>query len=143
MRRPQIPGLDRSPGDRDDQRDPRKFEDLGRTLSVGMGAPGSDRPHVGKGPKGYVRSDGRIREDVCEHLSTGYIDASEIDVQVAEGVVTLTGSVPDKRSKHDAEDLIEYVAGVREIRNQLRVRSSYDRDEEPTGNGSGERPILS
>lgn len=39
--------------------------------------------HKGKGPKGYQRSDERIKEDVCDRLSDDdYLDASDIDVQV-------------------------------------------------------------
>lgn len=35
---------------------------------------------TGRGPKNSVRSDDRIREDVCEHLSYHpYIDASDIE----------------------------------------------------------------
>jgi osmotically-inducible protein OsmY len=124
-------------------RNPRRpFEQIGRAFSVGMGAPGSERPSppfAGKGPKGYRRSDDRIREDVCERLSSGYIDASEIEVEVAEGTVTLRGSVPDKRSKRDAEDLIEYVAGIRAIENQLRIASAYDRATEGAEQGERDR----
>lgn len=40
-------------------------------------------PHAGRGPKGYQRSDERIREDVCDRLTEHpAIDASEIEVEV-------------------------------------------------------------
>jgi osmotically-inducible protein OsmY len=75
----------------------------------------------GKGPKGYVRSDERIREDVCDRLSIDdEVDASDITVNVKNGEVTLEGTVPDRRSKHRAEDITESVSGVKEIHNSLR-----------------------
>ena len=84
-----------------------------------------DRPrpsYRGRGPKGYQRSDERIREDICERLSyDDYVDASEIEVNVSEGTVTLTGSVDDRSTKRRAEDIAESVSGVREIENQIRV----------------------
>ena len=40
-------------------------------------------PHRGRGPKGYTRSDERIREDVNDRLSDDpFVDASEIEVMV-------------------------------------------------------------
>jgi osmotically-inducible protein OsmY len=77
---------------------------------------------TGRGPKGYQRSDERINEDVCDRLcDSGEVDASEIEVRVSGGEVTLTGSVSDRNQKRRAEDLIEQVSGVREVHNNLRV----------------------
>lgn len=78
--------------------------------------------YSGKGPKNYARSDERIREDVCECLTYHpNVDASEIDVMVKDGEVTLTGTVVDRMSKRLAEDITEDVRGVRDVHNQLRV----------------------
>src|SRR5687768_14709240 len=50
--------------------------------------------HAGKGPKGYRRSDERIHDDVSDALYRCYeVDATEIEVSVKDGVVTLRGSV--------------------------------------------------
>lgn len=79
-------------------------------------------PFRGRGPKGYRRSDDRIREDACEILTRDdLIDASSIDVAVADCEVTLSGEVTSREEKRRAEDLVEYVPGVRDILNQLRV----------------------
>ena len=79
---------------------------------------------TGRGPKNYTRSDDRIREDVCEHLfDHPYIDASEIEVHVADGEVTLTGLVDARIVKRAAEDCAEHVRGVKDVHNQLRVKS--------------------
>jgi hypothetical protein len=80
---------------------------------------------LGKGPKGYHRSDDRIREDVCDRLMTGWMDAEHVDVQVKTGEVTLTGTVASRQEKRAIEDLAEEVLGVKEVHNQLRV----DRDQ--------------
>jgi hypothetical protein len=80
------------------------------------------RRFFGKGPKGYKRSDERIREDVCDHLSDGWIDASDIEVSVKDGEVTLTGTVTERRMKHIAEDMVERVSGVQDVHNQIRVK---------------------
>lgn len=81
--------------------------------------------HRGKGPKGYTRSDDRIKEDICERLSDDpMIDASDVSVDARQGVVTLTGSVESRQLKHRIEDLIERCSGVRDIENRLTVKSS-------------------
>jgi hypothetical protein len=78
---------------------------------------------VGRGPKGYRRSDDRIREDVNEELTRHpEIDASEIEVIVDDAEVTLVGVVEDRRAKRLAEDIAERSSGVNEVHNQLRVR---------------------
>jgi len=77
----------------------------------------------GKGPKNYVRSDERIREDVCEHLTHHpYVDASDIEVTVGEGEVTLAGTVDARMAKRAAEEACDHVSGVKDVHNHLRVR---------------------
>ena len=79
--------------------------------------------HRGRGPRGYSRSDDRIREDVNDRLTDDpYIDASEIDVTVNNCEVTLSGTVDDRRTKRRAEDMVETISGVRHVQNNLRVR---------------------
>lgn len=80
----------------------------------------------GKGPKGYVRSDERIREDVCDRLSDDdEVDASDITVTVKNAEVILEGSVIDRQSKHRAEDIAESISGVKEVTNHLRARKGF------------------
>lgn len=80
-------------------------------------------PHAGRGPKGYSRSDERIKEDVCERLMhDDQIDASEISVTVQDGVVHLSGSVEERWMKHQAEDIADSCTSVQDVRNELRVR---------------------
>ncbi|MGN6184992.1 MAG: BON domain-containing protein [Thermoanaerobaculia bacterium] len=80
----------------------------------------------GRGPKGFQRSDDRLRELVSERLSDHHdIDASDIEVTVSNGEVTLQGTVDDRRTKRLAEDVVESVSGVRDVHNQLRVDREF------------------
>lgn len=80
-------------------------------------------PHYGKGPKGYKRSDERIREEVCELLARqGFIDASDVEVTVEAGVVRLVGVVATRQEKRGLEQIADRVHGVDEVRNELRLR---------------------
>jgi BON domain len=65
-------------------------------------------PHAGRGPRGYQRSDERIREDVCERMTqSGDLDATDIEVRVSNSEVTLLGTVRERQDKRLAEDLVE------------------------------------
>jgi osmotically-inducible protein OsmY len=84
---------------------------------------GARGPYVGRGPKGYTRSDETICEDVCERLTrSGGVDASEIEVGVGDGEVTLNGWVDDRDQKRTAEDLADGAPGVRDVHNRIRIR---------------------
>jgi osmotically-inducible protein OsmY len=78
--------------------------------------------HIGKGPKGYSRTDERIQEEVHERLAFGYLDASDIEVTVKNGEVVLKGTVHSKADRRIAEDAIEDVVGVKEVDNRLKVK---------------------
>lgn len=92
--------------------------------------------HRGRGPRGYRRSDERVREDVCEALTEdSYLDASNMEVQVKDCEVTLSGSVTSREDKRRAEDLVERISGVADVHNQLRVASDQ-RAAAPTGQGT-------
>lgn len=79
--------------------------------------------HRGRGPKNWRRSDDRIFEEVNEILTEHHeLDASEIEVKVENGEVTLTGLVASRRDKRLAEDLAESCRGVVDVHNQLRIQ---------------------
>ncbi len=81
--------------------------------------------HSGKGPKGYTRSDDRIREDLNDRLTDDHrLDASDIDVKVDKGEVTLTGHVSQRADKRRAEDIAETIGGVKHVQNNLRVKDN-------------------
>jgi osmotically-inducible protein OsmY len=83
-----------------------------------------EQDHRGRGPKNYARSDERIREDVNDRLTEDvWIDASEVEVAVEAGEVTLSGTVEDRRAKRRAEDCADGVSGVKHVQNNLRYTS--------------------
>lgn len=88
---------------------------------------GYEGQHRGRGPKNYTRSDDRIREDVNDRLSDdSWLDASQIEVQVKDGEVTLSGTVEGRQDKRRAEDVADRVSGVKHVQNNLRVQPSDD-----------------
>jgi len=109
----------------------------------------------GLGPHGYKRSDERINEDAHERLTDDpWVDASGISVSVSAGEVTLSGTVENREAKHRAERIVEDIAGVAHVQNNLRVAkggfltsptSGYGdsalaaqmRRDDPASNGSG------
>jgi hypothetical protein len=93
--------------------------------TYGQGSP--QGRHTGRGPRNYHRSDDRIREDISERLTQHpEIDASDIDVEVHNGEVTLKGTVDERHAKRSAEDLAEQVSGVKQVHNQLRVEQRHE-----------------
>ena len=96
-----------------------------RRTSGGQGSQGfrgSAGPHSGKGPSGYQRPDNRIMEDVCERLTQhGQIDSRNVEIQVDNGEVKLSGTVRNKNEKRLAEDVAEGVTGVKNVENNIKV----------------------
>ncbi|HYC83879.1 MAG TPA: BON domain-containing protein [Chryseosolibacter sp.] len=81
--------------------------------------PGS---HRGKGPRNYKRPDSRIKEIVCDmYCDHPYLDASNIEVEVKDSEVILSGSVDDRFAKRLAGHLAEEVSGVVNVENRIRV----------------------
>ena len=91
-------------------------------------APGMPRglkpvPKYPPGPKGYQRTDQRMREDICDQLMrTGHIDSSDVTVEVSGAKVQLEGSVPVRWMKHIIENLADACPGVQEIENRISVK---------------------
>jgi hypothetical protein len=78
----------------------------------------------GRPPKNYKRSDELIRDEICKRLAlTPEIDATDIEVIVKDGEVTLRGFVDDRFAKRLVEDITECTFGVRDVLNEVRVGS--------------------
>lgn len=78
--------------------------------------------HRGRGPKDYIRSDERIREDANDRLTDDpRVDASNITLTVQTGELTLNGTVGSRNEKRRAEDVVERISGVKHVQNNLRV----------------------
>jgi osmotically-inducible protein OsmY len=107
--------------------------------SFGQSQGGSSRQSgqgqfAGKGPRGYQRSDERVKEDICERLMAHPdIDASDIEVEVKSGEVTLKGTVDQRPVKRMTEECVESISGVKEVHNQLRVKDRNQTDMSRSG----------
>ena len=122
--------------DRPRQRDDRSWWDRASDeVSSWFGGDDRDRTYRdegqanfrGRGPKNYTRPDDRIKEDINDRLTDHYyLDASDIDVEVSNGDVILTGNVNSRRDKRMAEDIVEDVSGVKNVENRLRVSRQND-----------------
>ena len=101
-----------------------------------------DARHIGRGPKSYKRADNRIHEDVNDRLTEDpYLDASDIDVLVTDGEVTLNGFIVDRADKRRAEDMAERVSGVKHVQNNLRVRAGDFAGGQDTSRSATGEPI--
>lgn len=79
--------------------------------------------HQGKGPKNYKRSDKATFEEVCVVLAASRdVDATNIDVDAKDGVVTLRGEVRGRKMKRLSETLIENISGVLDVQNLLSFK---------------------
>ena len=98
----------------------------GRRHPVGEGSSGGYWPAPRRyppGPKGYQRSDERLREDISERLMEAeYLDTSDVTVEVSGAKVVLEGTVPERRMKHAIEDLVDACPGVLDIDDRIRVK---------------------
>src|SRR4051812_40347750 len=71
-------------------------------------------------PAGYARNDEAIRQDVMTRIDEQVeLEAEEVDVAVADGIVTLSGTVNDDAARSAAEHAARSVQGVREVQNKL------------------------
>jgi osmotically-inducible protein OsmY len=103
-----------------------EFESRNAGFRGGSGSDwSSEGRYAGRGPKGYTRSDERIKEEISDALTAhGGIDASECTVQVSDGEVTLEGEVETREMKRAVEDVAEACSGVKQVHNRLRIAKS-------------------
>jgi osmotically-inducible protein OsmY len=90
-----------------------------------------------RGPKGYKRSDERLKEDICEQLmQCTSVDSSEVTIEVQSGKVTLEGTVPERHMKHVIEDIADNCPGVEDVENRVRVSRGGSGSEGEASTGS-------
>lgn len=69
-----------------------------------------------------------LKEEVGEALAfLEDVDASQVDVDVRDGIVTLTGEVATEREKQEAFDCASDVDGVSTVINQIRIHTTSSR----------------
>lgn len=77
----------------------------------------------GKGPKGYQREDGKIWECICEALTRSReVDASDIEVSVVNGHVTLFGTVSNRKERKYALEVAAAEVHEGHIHNHLKIK---------------------
>jgi osmotically-inducible protein OsmY len=72
---------------------------------------------------GRTRADGAITAEVKTKLATEKVSTlMKVDVDTRQGVVHLTGTVDDERMRERASEIARRVDGVRDVRNDLKVK---------------------
>lgn len=70
-----------------------------------------------------TRKDERIKRDVAAQLSrNSRVDSGAVNVEVTDGEVTLSGTLPSLSVCMAAVEMSESVAGVRSVKNNLKVK---------------------
>lgn len=70
-----------------------------------------------------ARNDKRIKKEVAARLEhNSRIDSSDITIEVSDGVVSLSGTLPSLSISMAAVEDAEKVAGVRQVNNNLKVK---------------------
>lgn len=86
--------------------------------NVSRAAQESHEPHQGR------RSDEDIRNEIDRLLSWhSQVEADGIQVQVNDGVVTLSGNVRSQQEMQTVENMIKNVIGVSKVDNHLKPKS--------------------
>ena len=105
----------------DPERDPVRGGAEG-VARVSLGEPVTRPEPRPRGPRGYQRSDASIGDEIAARLTdAGDIDATDIEIDVRDGEVTLEGKVAERRQRLAAEDLAGDVRGVVDVINRIRV----------------------
>jgi hypothetical protein len=96
------------------------------------------RSRQNRGPRGWERSDERIKEDLCERIAdSDDIDASDVTVEVRQGVVLLDGTVFERWTRYSLEDLADSVPGVKDVQNNVRLSRESETFGSSGQSGSG------
>ena len=79
-------------------------------------------PYVGLGPRGYLRPDERILEDICDQLTRrGDVDPRRVLVTVRNGEVTLEGTVDSLETRRIVDEIASLCSGVTQVNDRLRA----------------------
>lgn len=84
-----------------------------------------------RGPKGWVRPDDRILDELCEAVVRAGVDAGELEVAVTDGEVRLAGALLTRAERALVVRLAERILGVRGLDVRVATREEAE-DEGPT-----------
>jgi osmotically-inducible protein OsmY len=116
------------------QFDVRDLYDLFTQFTQQQGRQQRDNQGVGLrgvSPKSVNRNDEHIKDEVITRLTEHEdIDPTDIEVQVKQGEVTITGTVAHRHEKLNIEHVVGNVIGVKDVQNQIKVvKASQERGE--------------
>jgi osmotically-inducible protein OsmY len=81
-----------------------------------------ERRQAERGQRARRRPDETLAQEIREILANDpELDATDIEIEVEGGAVTLSGVVDESDAKLLAEELVETLPGVREVHNRIRV----------------------
>ena len=81
-----------------------------------------ERRQAERGQWARRRPDDTLAQEIREILANDpELDATEVEIEVEGGAVTLSGVVDESDAKLLAEELVETLPGVREVHNRIRV----------------------
>jgi hypothetical protein len=81
-----------------------------------------ERRQAERGQRARRRPDETLAQEIREVLANDpELDATDVEIEVEGGAVTLSGVVDESDAKLLAEELIETLPGVREVHNRIRV----------------------
>jgi len=105
----------------DDRRpDESREDDAGLVIGPTTGDADVAVEPRGRAARGPSHRDAEIARDVSRRLREhASLDASDVDVHVKNGRVTLVGRVQDPPARHVAELIADAVPGVRGVDNRL------------------------
>lgn len=84
-----------------------------------------EKNFYGKGPRGHLKSEEAILDDVCRILyESKEVDASDIEVSIDDQCIYLKGSIRSKGMKRVAEDLVASIPGVVDVFNELKFEDA-------------------
>jgi osmotically-inducible protein OsmY len=84
-----------------------------------------------RGPKGWVRADARILDELCERIVRAGVDASELAVEVRDGEVSIEGELATREERRFVVDLAERTLGVAAVTADVRLREAGEAEEQP------------
>jgi hypothetical protein len=84
-------------------------------------------PRLARGAKGWRRPDARILDEVSERIALCGADASDVEIRVEDGVVTLAGTARSREDRRLMEEVASEVFGVEDVYGLLRVSPDRDR----------------
>ena len=76
---------------------------------------------LARGAKGWRRPDARILDEVAERIALCGADASDVEIRVEDGVVTLTGTARSREDRRLMEEVASEVFGAEDVYGLLRV----------------------